>query len=93
MHPPAKWLLQPVRNGEWLNVVESKAALSATAIHRKSARRRPKGWAWGGEARGFFDRGAEGAPVRAAAEGSLPLVKPQGNLIQVLVREVRRQGN
>ena len=31
--------------------------------------------------------------MRAATEGNLPLVKPQGNLVQVLGREVRRQGN
>ena len=74
-------------------MAESNAALSATAIHTKPARRRPKGCAWGGKTRGFFDRGSEAAPVRAAAEGNLPLVMPQGNLVQVLCREVRRQGN
>ena len=44
----------------------------------------------GGEASGFFDRGPKVAPV---AEGNLPLVKPQGNVVQVLVREARRQKN
>ena len=93
MHPGAEWVLQPVRDGEWWNVAESNAALSATAIHSKPARRRPKGCAGGGKTRGFFDEGPEGAPARAAAEGNLPLVMPQGNLVQVLGREVRRQGN
>ena len=74
-------------------MVESNAALSATAIHRKPACRHPKGCAGGGKARGFFDWGPEGAPVRSAAEGNPPLVMPQGNLVQVLGREVRRQGN
>ena len=49
--------------------------------------------ALGGKTRGYFDGGPEAAPVRAAAEGNLPLVMPQGNLVQVLGREVRRQGN
>ena len=31
--------------------------------------------------------------MRAATEGNPPLVKPQGDLVQVLGREVRRQGN
>ena len=39
---------QPVRDGEWWNVVESNAALSATAIHRKPACRHATGYArWG----------------------------------------------
>ena len=65
-------------------MVESNAALSATAIHTKPARR---------EARGFFDGGPEGEPVRAAAEGNQPMVKPQGNLVQVLGPEVRPKEN
>ena len=48
VHPGAEWVLQPVRDGEWWHVVESNAALSATAIHRKSAWRHPKGCARGG---------------------------------------------
>ena len=66
-----------MRDGEWWNVAESNAALSATAIHRKPARRCPKGCAWGGTIRGFFDGGPENAPVRSAAEGNLRLVMPQ----------------
>ena len=30
MHPGIKWVLQPVTDGEWWNVVQSNAALSAT---------------------------------------------------------------
>ena len=37
MHPGAEWVLQPVRDGEWWNVVGSNAPLSATAIHGKPA--------------------------------------------------------
>ena len=48
MHAGAKWVLQPVRDGQWWNAVESNAALSATAIHRKTACRHPKGCARGG---------------------------------------------
>ena len=48
VHPGAEWVLQPVRGGEWWNVVESNAALSATAINRKPACRHPKGCARGG---------------------------------------------
>ena len=47
----------------------------------------------GGKTREYFDRGPEAAPVRAAAEGNLSLVMLQGSLVQVLRREVRRQGN
>ena len=47
VHPGAEWALQPVRDGDRWNVVESKAALSATAIHRKPACRHPKGCARG----------------------------------------------
>ena len=43
VHPGAEWVLQPVSDGESWNGVESNAALSATAIHRKPACRRPKG--------------------------------------------------
>ena len=53
----------------------------------------PERLSCGGEAIEFFNRGAEGAPPRAEAEGKLPLVKPQGNLVQVLGREVRHQKN
>ena len=48
VHPGAEWVLQPVRDGEWWNVVESNGALLATAIHRKPACRHPKGRARGG---------------------------------------------
>ena len=48
MHPRANWVLQLVRDGKWWNVVESNAALSATANHRKPACRHPKGCARGG---------------------------------------------
>ena len=44
-HPGAKWVRQPLRDGEWWNVVESNAALLVTAIHRKPACRHPKGCA------------------------------------------------
>ena len=47
----------------------------------------------GGNARESFDRRPEGAPVTAGTETNLPLVEPQGNLVQVLGAEVRRQGN
>ena len=30
--------------------------------------------------------------MRAATEGNLPMVKPQGSVVQVLGREVRHQG-
>ena len=46
--PGAKWVLQPVREREGWNVVESNAALSATALHREPAFRHPKGCASGG---------------------------------------------
>ena len=48
MHPEAKWVLQPLRDEEWWNVVGSNAALSARSIHRKPACRHPKGSARGG---------------------------------------------
>ena len=48
VHPGAKWVLQPLRDGDWWNVAESNAALSATAIHRKPAFRHTKGCARGG---------------------------------------------
>ena len=48
MHLGADWVLQAMRDGERWNVVESNAALSATAIHRKPACRHPKGCAKGG---------------------------------------------
>ena len=48
LHPEATCVLQPVRDGEWWNVVESNAALLATAIHTKPACRHPKGCAGGG---------------------------------------------
>ena len=48
VHPGAKWVLQPVRDGEWWNVVESNAALWVTAIHRIPTCRHPKGSARGG---------------------------------------------
>ena len=79
-HPGADWVLQPLTDGEWWNVVESNAALSATAIHRKPAR----SLSLEEESRGFFDGRPEGAPVRAAAEGH-----PE----QDLGCEVQRQGN
>ena len=44
----AKWVLQPVRPGEWWIVVDRKSALLATAIDKQSACRHPKGCAWGG---------------------------------------------
>ena len=47
VHPGAEWILQPVRDGGWWNMVESKAALSATDIHRKPACRHPEGCARG----------------------------------------------
>ena len=53
----------------------------------------PKAEPGGGKARGFLDMGPEGAPVTAAAEENLPLVKPQGNLVRFLGRELRRQVN
>ena len=43
VHPGAEWVLQPVRDGEWWNVVESKRALWAMAIDRKPASKQPKG--------------------------------------------------
>ena len=48
MHPGAEWVLQPVREEDWWNVVDSTAALSATAIHRKPACRHPKRCSRGG---------------------------------------------
>ena len=48
VHAGAKWVFQPMRDGEWWKVVESNAALWATAIHRKPACRHPKGCARGG---------------------------------------------
>ena len=50
VHPGVEWVLQPVRDGEWWNVVESNAALWAIAMHRKPAYTHPKGCA-GGEGR------------------------------------------
>ena len=79
VRPDAEWVLQPVRDGEWCNVAESNAALLATAR--------------GGKIRRFLDWRPEAAPVTVAAEGNLPLVMPQGNLVQVLGCEVKRQGN
>ena len=46
--PGAEWVLQPVRDWEWWNVVEGNAVLLATAIHRIPARWHPKGCARGG---------------------------------------------
>ena len=49
VHPGAEWVLQPVRDGRggmWLT--ERNALLSARAIHRKPACRRPIGCARGG---------------------------------------------
>ena len=63
-----------MRDGKWWNVVKSNGALSATAI-RKAQNAEGRG------GRGFFGGGPEGALVRAAAEGNLPLVKAQGNLV------------
>ena len=48
VNPEAKWVLQPVRDGDWWNLAESNAALSATAIHRKPDCTRPKVCARGG---------------------------------------------
>ena len=91
VHPGAERVLQLVRDGEWWYVAESNAALTELAIHRKPARMHPKGCTWWGKTRGFFDGGAKAAPVRAVADATVPLVMPQGNLVQVLGREVRRQ--
>ena len=92
VHPGAKWVLRPVIDGEWWNVVESNAALSATAIHKTPACSHPKGCV-GAKAGGFFEGGPDGAPVRAAPNGNLPPVMPQGKLVEILGREVRRQRN
>ena len=90
----ATWVLQPVRDWEWWNVVESNVALWATAFHTKSACSHPKGCAGGGDAGVSFDGGPDGAEtVRAATEGNLPPVMPEGNLGEVLGRDVRCQGN
>ena len=69
----------------WLT--ERNAPLSARAIHRKPACRRPKGCA----------RGVRpGDPSKGdrnelkPTEGSLPPVMPQGNVVEVLGREVRQ---
>ena len=48
VQPGADWVLQPVRDEEMWNLVESNAALLATAVHRKPASRHPKGCALGG---------------------------------------------
>ena len=48
VHPGTKLVLQPLRDGEWLNEFESNGALSATAIHTKPARRHAKGCVGGG---------------------------------------------
>ena len=90
VHPGAEWVLQPVRDGEWWNVVESKAALSATAIHRKPACRQPKGCAGGGRPEDPSMGERMKLAVRAVTEGNLPPVMPQGNLVEVLGREVRQ---
>ena len=63
----------------WLR--ERNAALSVTAIQGKPACRRPKGCA-----RGEIPED----PSRAATEGNLPPVMTQGNLVEVLGREVRQ---
>ena len=47
VHPGAKWVLQPVRDGEYWNAVQSNAALSAMAIYNKPTCRHPKGCAGG----------------------------------------------
>ena len=47
----------------------------------------------GGRPEDYSKGDREAHPVRPAAEESLPLVMPQGNLLQVLGPEVRRQGN
>ena len=73
----------------WLT--EINAPLSARAIHRKPACRRPKGCARGEKAGGCFNgRPEEAETRRAATEGNLPPVMPQGNLVEVLGREVRQ---
>ena len=49
VHPGAECVLQPVRDGEWWNVVEREHSCAVrTAIHRKPACRHPKGCARGG---------------------------------------------
>ena len=90
VHPGAEWVLQPVRDGEWWNEVESNTALSATAILRKPARRCPKGCARGGRPEDPSTGDRMELAVRAATEGNLPPVMPQGNLVEVLGREVRQ---
>ena len=73
----------------WLT--ERNVPLWARAIHTKPACRRPKGCARGWKAGGSFDGAPEGAEtLRAATERNLPPVMPQGNLVEVLGREVRQ---
>ena len=43
--------------------------------------------------RGEKEREVEGQPKGAPSEGNLPPVRPQGNLVEVLGRELRPEGN
>ena len=71
----------------WLT--ERNAPLSARAIHSKPACRRPIGCARGGRP-GDPSKCDRKELKPAATEGSLPPVMPQGNLVEVLGREVRQ---
>ena len=93
VNPGDKWVLQPVRDAQWWNMADSNAAISATAMHRKPACRHPKGCAGGGLAGGTFKGGPDETHVRVSPEGNLPSVMPQGNLGEILGRDVTCQGN
>ena len=82
VHPRAKWVLRPVRDGEWWNVVERDAAPSAMAIHWKSTCRHPKGCAGGGKAGGSFEGGPHRAPVSAALTETYHWSCPKGTWLK-----------
>ena len=51
MHPGAEWVLQPVRDGEWWNVVDREKCSAVGEGYQKETRlQAPKGLCSGGEA-------------------------------------------
>ena len=71
-------MLQPVRDGGWWNVAESNAALSATAIRRKTARKRPKGCNGGGRPGDTSTGDRKPRPLGQRLKGTYHWSCPQG---------------
>ena len=92
MHPGAEWVLQPVRDGEWWNVVDrGKCSAVGEGYRQETGLQAPNRLCYGGKVGGSFRGRPEGAEtVRAATAGSLPPVMPQRKLVEVLGNEVRQ---